>query len=100
MPVAVHMDKEEEHLLPLFLKTMNNVEIAQMLDMSKKTVNLLNSRHRNSINCAREAAGMSNLDDGSADPPPDVDSPTYFFDGEGLHWEMDDADCLLTSAST
>lgn len=94
------MEKEEEHLLPLFMRTMNNSEIAQMLDMSKKTINLLNSRHKNSINCAREAAGMPFLDEGSIDAPPDIDSPTYFFDGEGLHWEMDEGDCLLTSATT
>lgn len=77
------MQKEEEHLLPLFLQTMSNQEIFQMIDQSQRQIDLENARHQSSINRARAAAGLVPLDH-VADPPVEVNSPSWFFDEDVL----------------
>lgn len=84
----VHMEKEEEHLLPYFLDNLNDSEIIQLIDKSKKVfeqmsngggekssaaamVSLKNSRHRAAIERARQAVGLPRLDDES-DPPDNI----------------------------
>lgn len=108
----VHMEKEEEHLLPYFLEKLNDREIIQLIDKSKKvfeqmsgmhrekaqaTVNLKNSRHKAAIERARLAVGLPKLDDES-DPPDnmtEVDNHPHFVrdedDGFNLIEQMYDS---------
>jgi hypothetical protein len=86
------MEKEEEHLLPIFLQTMSSTEMKQLMDMStNKSVSLNNMRHQNSINMARKAAGLDAVDYHVADAPSNVDSPSWFIDEDQLFkWDCAD----------
>jgi hypothetical protein len=83
------MEKEEEHLLPIFLQTMTTSEMKHLIELSAhKSVSLTNLRHQNSINVARKAAGLDSVDFQIADPPSNVDSPSWFFDDDQLfRWD-------------
>ncbi len=99
----VHMEKEEEHLLPYFLSNFDDSEIKQLIQDSrdvvtrlsqkapkKEKVNLNNARHRAAIGRAYMAAGKFGMDDLS-DPPDNADDHPSFVRDD------DDAMALIES---
>lgn len=97
---AVHMEKEECHLLPYFLNTFNDDEICDLIRQSQNTINsmvqqnnnniiienisLSNPRHQRAIERAKLAAGYAPLDDDHMEPPDNIDEHQYFGDGDDV----------------
>lgn len=99
----VHMEKEEEHLLPYFLTNFDDAEIKELIQKSrdvmnylstvapkKEKVNLNNARHKAAIGRAYMATGQFGLDELS-DPPDNADDHPSFVRDD------DDAMALIES---
>lgn len=93
----VHMEKEEYHLLPYFLRNFDDAEISELIRQcqstinslvnkpkdTKETINLMNPRHQNAIERAKLAAGMQPSED-SIDAPENPDEPSYFGENDDV----------------
>lgn len=94
---TVHMEKEEYHLLPYFLRNFDDAEISELIRQcqstinslvnkpkdTKETINLLNPRHQNAIERAKLAAGLP-LSEESTDAPENINEPSYFAENDDV----------------